>query len=175
MKLKFCKQKCNFSSLNRTLLLVNSRQRIKLAEAEAEALERKLAAEQQDRDAEQQTTERKIVAELQLSRACREETEFRLAMKAESREAVAEAHAATERARQRAHGSEMERRHEQQEQEIEAARLLREVGDQGHGQGHGQANLFKPESVVKMLPKWHEDIIDFLKNLKRYLLLTTDP
>ena len=61
----------------------------------------------------------------------------------------------------------MKRRRERQEQKIEAARRLREVGDKGHGQGHGQANLFKPESVVKMLPKWHEDNIDiFLKHLK---------
>ena len=81
-------------------------------------------------------------------------------MEAEAREAEAEAHAAIERARQQAHESEMERRRERQEQEIEAARFLREVGDQGHDQGHGQANLFKPESVVKMLPKRHEDNID---------------
>ena len=127
---------------------------------EAEALERKLAAEQQ-------AIERKIADELQFSRACREETERRLAMEAESREAEAEAeaYAATERARQRAHESEMERRRERQEQEIEAARLLREVGDQGHGQGHGQANLFKPESVFKMLPKWHEGNIDIFLSI----------
>ena len=138
---------------------------------EAVALDRKLAAEQQARDAEQQAierkfaaeqqaTERKIAADLQLSRTCREETERRLAMEAEAREAEVEAHAATERARQRAHESEMKRRRERQEQEIEAARLLREVGDQGHGQGHGQVNLFKPASVVKMLSKWHKDNID---------------
>ena len=78
--------------------------------AEQLVIERKLAAEQQARDAEQQArdaeqqaTERKIAAELQLSRACREETERRLAMEAESHEAKAEAHAASERARQRAH------------------------------------------------------------------------
>ena len=81
-------------------------------------------------------------------------------MEAEAREAEAEAHAATECARQRAHENDMERRRERQEQEIEAARLLREVDDQGHGQGDGHANLFKPGSVVKMLPKWHEDNID---------------
>ena len=54
----------------------------------------------------------------------------------------------------------MELRRERQEQEIEAVRLLREAGDQGYGQGQGKANLFKPESVVKLLPKWHEDNID---------------
>ena len=82
-------------------------------------------------------------------------------MEAEARKAEAKAHVTTERARQRAHESEMERRRERQEQQIEAARLLREAGDQGHGQGHDQENLFKPEFVVKMLPKWHEDSIDF--------------
>ena len=74
-------------------------------------------------------------------------------MEAEAREAEA-------KARQRAHESEMERRRERQEQEIEAARLLREAGDEERGQGHGQANLFKQKSVVKMLPKWYEDNID---------------
>ena len=82
-----------------------------------------------------------------------------LAMEAEA-EAKAVAHAATEHAQQREHESEMERRGKRQEQEIEAARLLREAGDHGQGQGHDQATLFKPESVVKMFPKWHEDNID---------------
>ena len=54
----------------------------------------------------------------------------------------------------------MERRRKRQEQEIEAARLLHKAGDQEHDQGHGQANLFKPEFVIKMLPKWQEDNID---------------
>ena len=102
-----------------------------------------------------------------LSRACREETESRLAMEAEERESEAEERAATERARLRAHKSELERRRARQEQEIDVARLMREAGYQGQDQGNGQANLFKPESVVKMLPKWHEDNIDiFCKHLK---------
>ena len=86
--------------------------------------------------------------------------------KAREAEAEAEAHAVTERARQRAHESEMEHRRERHEQEIEADWLLHEVGDPGHDQGHGQANLFKPKSVVKLFPKWHEDNIDFFKHLK---------
>ena len=59
----------------------------------------------------------------------------------------------------------MERRRERLEQEIEAARLLCQAGDQGHGQVHCHANLFKPESVVKMLPKWHEDNIDIFLSI----------
>ena len=84
-------------------------------------------------------------------------------MEVELREA--EAHAAIERARQRAYESEMERRCERHEQEIEAARLLREASYQGQRRGHGQANLFKQESVVKMLPKWHEDNTDIFLSI----------